>query len=300
MTKCFSQGLKYLDSFPCKARVVVPMADDSAVAFAIKDCLSRKLITKAFLIGDKNNIQNAYGKDISNDLRVEIISSNSEQEAIQKAISLIKDSKANMIMRGKIPSSSLINYILDKSNGLRHDFLSHVSVFLLPNEEKFRMLTDSAVNKRIDEAILCKEIENARSLFTQLYDSTPKIALLAANEKVSDKVPATRMAESIVAKIKSRTDLIIEGPVSFDLSISEKSANIKKYKGEIRGDADILVAPHIETSNALYKSMQHMLGIELGSLIFGADCPIVYPSFTDGSETKLNSLLLGLSLLNRN
>jgi phosphate butyryltransferase len=200
-------------------------------------------------------------------------------------------------MKGMCQSASLIKSVFDKNYGLEHSFVSHLTCFQLPDKDNFGILTDSAVNIAPDEETIIKEIDNANILFQKLNKRVPLVALLAANEKVSDKMPSTKLAESVTKRLIDRTDLIVEGPVAFDLAVSQKSVQIKKYKGKLNGNADIFVAPRIETANALYKSLQHYIKADMGGILFGACCPIIHPSRADNAITKYYSLLLGLSTL---
>jgi phosphate butyryltransferase len=144
------------------------------------------------------------------------------------------------------------------------------------------------------------EIDNAAEAY-KLFSSNPaKVSLLAANEKVSEKLPSTVLAKNVAEKMQNRNDIIVEGPISIDLSLSKESAEIKKYKGKIQGDADIFIAPRIETGNALYKSLQYYIKAKMGGLVYGARCPVVLTSRADDNNTKFNSLLLGIVLWQRN
>ncbi|HNW36482.1 MAG TPA: phosphate acyltransferase, partial [Candidatus Ozemobacteraceae bacterium] len=93
-----------------------------------------------------------------------------------------------------------------------------------------------------------------------------------------------------------REETIVDGPISFDLACSPESCRIKKYKGRIQGNADLFVVPRIETGNVFYKSLQYFAHAPMGGLIYGAKCPMVLTSRADDNATKLNSLLLAISL----
>lgn len=280
-------------------RVVIPLAANEAVKFAISKALSKGFINKALLIGDSAEIKSVF-KDLANDERICIIQAASEAEALNKAIEAIKANQADIIMKGMVQSSSLIKAVLDKKNGLQHGFINHLTCFQLPNKDGLRILTDPAVNIAPDADTICKEIENATEYFNKLVNRAPIVALMAANEKVSEKMPATVIGKSVTDKMADRKDMIVEGPVAFDLAVCPKSAQIKKYNGKIQGNADIFVTTQIETANALYKSLQHIIHADMGGLLYGAQCPVIHPSRADNGETKYNSLLLGIALLEVN
>ncbi len=272
--------------------VVVPLANNNAVEYAINEALNKKLIKGATLVGNVKELKKIF-KDNTN--QIKYIEANSEAEALEKSINEIKNSNADILMKGMCQSASLIKAVLDKNNGINHNFVSHITCFQLPDRPNFCLLTDSAVNISPDDENLIKIINNAYDLFQKLSDAKPMVALLAANEKITDKMPSTKLAESVVSKLSSQNDYIVEGPVAFDLAVSSKSAQIKKYKGKMNGNADIFVAPRIETANALYKSLQHYIHAEMGGILYGTDSVIIHPSRSDDPKTKYFSLLLGLS-----
>ena len=274
--------------------VVVPLANNEAVAYAINEAINKKLINGATLVGNVDEIKHFFKS--SNYLK--FVQADNEKDALDISIEEIKKSNADILMKGMCQSASLIKAVLDKNNGLDHGFMSHITCFQLPDRDTFGLLTDSAVNISPDDETIIKIINNAYDLFHKLSDSVPMVALLAANEKVTDKMPSTKLAESVTTKLSEHKEYIVEGPVAFDLAVSSKSAQIKKYKGKLNGNADIFVAPRIETANALYKSLQHYIHADMGGILYGANSVIIHPSRSDDPKTKYFSLLLGLSTFN--
>ena len=294
MARKFFQDLE--SKLPRKTthRVVVPLADNKAVAEAINKALDKGFISGAALVGSPDKIKSIFGADCESE-KISIIEAASEKEALIKSTEEIKKGNADIILKGMCQSASLIKAVLDKQNGLEHDFMSHLTCFQLPDKEDFAILTDSAVNIAPDEETLVKIIENADKVFKKLSTKVPMTALLAANEKVTDKMLSTKLAEAVTKRFAERNDIIVEGPVAFDFAVSSKSAQIKKYKGRMNGNADLFIAPRIETANALYKSLQHYIHADMGGLLYGASIPVIHPSRADNAETKYNSLLFGIA-----
>ncbi len=294
MARKFFQDLEAKLPRNTKHKVVVPLAANKAVALALKEALDKNIINGAILVGSSNAIKSEFGSLCESD-KISLIEAVSEKEALIKSVEEVKKGNADIIMKGMCQSASLIKAVLDKQNGLEHGFMSHLTCFQLPDKESFGLLTDSAVNIAPDEETMVKIIENTYKVFKKLSDKTPMAALLAANEKVSDKMPSTKLAEAVSKRFAERTDIIVEGPVAFDLAVSSKSAQIKKYKGKMNGNADLFIAPRIETANALYKSLQHYIHADMGGLLYGASVPVIHPSRADNAETKYNSLVLGIA-----
>jgi phosphate butyryltransferase len=296
-TDFFSKLVETLQSDK-KCRVAIPIANDEACAYAV--CQAVKMgILKATLIGNPDDISTMYA-DIAKHENVKIIDETNEKAACALAVKEVKDGNADILMKGNVNTSSLLKAVLNSKDGIRkNEILSHLTFFEFPGKEGLRILTDAAMCIAPDEDTLKKEIDNANEAFRLFNNRPARIALLAANEKISEKVPSTVLADNVSKMFKDQKDMIVEGPISFDLAVSEESARTKKYQGQIQGDADILVVPRIETGNALYKSLQYYINARMGGLVYGAKCPVVLTSRADDNNTKLNSLLLGIALWQR-
>lgn len=295
MNKSFFSQL--VESIECtrKCRVAIPLANDEACAFAVCQAVKSGLI-KATLIGSPEGIKDMYG-EVAEHEAVEIINEKDEKAACRTAVLKVKNGECDILMKGMVATSSLLKAVLNHTDGIRKNpILSHLTFFEFPDRAGLKILTDAAMCIAPDSETLIKEIANAVEAYSMFETRPPKIALLAANEKISEKVPSTVLAEQVCAALKDRKDVVVEGPISFDLAVSEESAKIKKYNGRIQGDADIFVVPRLDTGNAFYKSLQYYIKAQMGGLVFGASCPVVLTSRADDNATKLNSLLLGVSL----
>lgn len=293
----FSTLVETLDSQKV-CHIAIPIANDEACAFAV--CQAVKMgILKATLIGDPEEIATMYG-DIAKHENVRVINEKEEKAACAMAVKEVKEGRCDILMKGNVNTSTLLKAVLNSKEGIRKNpILSHLTFFELPGKAGLKILTDAAMCIAPDEETLQREIENANEAFNLFCNRPAKVALLAANEKVSEKVPSTVLASNVARAMQERPDLIVEGPISFDLAVSEESAKIKKYAGEIQGDADIFVVPRIETGNALYKSLQYYVKARMGGLVYGAKCAVVLTSRADDNNTKFNSLLLGIALWQR-
>lgn len=277
-------------------RVAVPFAHDEAVAYAICEAV-RMGVCAPILIGDRKGIEEMYGAAASH-ASVKIVPEADAQKACQAAVDMVRNGEADILMKGLVPTSTILKTVLNSQRGIKKNpVLSHLTFFEIPKTPGLRILTDVALNIAPDAEMLAKEIDNAVEAY-RLFgsDRAPRVALLAANEKVSEKVTSTVVADQVAKALAHRDDMIVEGPISLDLACSLESCHIKKYKGRIQGDADIYVVPRIETGNVLYKSLQYFARAAMGGLIYGAKCPIVLTSRADDNATKLNSLLLAMRL----
>ena len=281
-----------------KCRLAVPLANDEACAYAICHAVKTGIL-QATLIGDPDQIRTMYG-DIAHHEQVRIIEEKDEKKACAMAVKEVREGRCDILMKGLVATSTLLKAVLHATEGLRKNpILSHLTFFEFPGKPGLKILTDAAMCIAPDEDTLIKEIDNASEAYAMFVDTPPKVAMLAANEKVSEKVPSTVLGERVAKALADRKNMTVEGPISFDLAVSKESVQIKKYQGKIQGDADIFVVPRIDTGNAFYKALQYYVKAPMGGLLYGARCPVVLTSRADDNDTKFYSLLLGMVLWQR-
>lgn len=276
--------------------LTVAAAQDEEVMTAVKDAYEKNII-KPVLIGDEEKIRKIasnIGFCIDN---VEIINKTELKDAAEEAVKMVADGKADFVMKGILDTSIILKEVLNKEYGLRTDsLLSHVMIYELPSYKKLLILTDGGMNINPDfeqkKKIIRNSIEAAKSLGIEKV----KVACLAAKEKVNEKMPATVDAD-MLKKFSEEGGFgegaIVEGPIAFDLSVSEDACRIKGYKSEVGGDADILLVPNIETGNGIGKSFTYMGNAKSAGIIMGAKAPVVLVSRADTHESKLYSIAYG-------
>ncbi len=275
-------------------KIAVAAAQDKDVLEAIKASYENGLI-EPVLIGDKNAIEE-IAKDIQFNLEnIEIIDEKDITQAARIATELVSSGKASILMKGLVDTSIIMKAVLDHDIGLRTDsIISHVAVFEVPTYHKIFMITDAAmiIAPTLEQK---KQIaENAISLAHSLGIEMPKVAVIAAKEKVSAKMEATVHAKELT-NMNKRGEIrgaLVEGPLALDNAISKESARIKGIDSVVAGDADILLMPDIEAGNVLYKALSFLANAESAGLIVGTKSPIVLTSRADSAEAKLNSIVL--------
>jgi len=228
---------------------------------------------------------------------IEIIHTESDEEAAFFAVKSVHDKKARVLMKGNLSTSIILKAVLNKEYGLRAGgVLSHVAVFELPHFKKWIFLTDAAMNIAPDLEQKAEIIRNAVSVANALGITMPKVAPLAALELVNPAMSATLDA-AVLTQMNRRGQIencIVDGPLALDNAISAIAAEHKGVKGEVAGDADILLVPAIEVGNVLYKSLVYFANAKVGAVLAGAAAPIVLTSRADSAESKLYSLALAI------
>jgi phosphate butyryltransferase len=281
-----------------RAKLAVPAAADDAVIKACAHAYEKGIITPIF-VGDKAKIEKIMEEENIKLAEYEIIDEPDNKKAVSKAVELVRDGKAKILMKGLVGTADFLRGVLNKEKGLPiKGLLSHVSVFEIPDYDRFLLITDVAMNiaPNLDEKI--KIINNAVKVAHALGVETPKVALLNAAETVSPKLESSVDA-AIISKMNDRKQIkgcIIDGPLALDNAISEKSAKHKGIVSPVAGKADILMVPHINGGNFLYKSLVYFSPAKFAGVIVGTSVPIVLTSRSDSDEAKFNSIMLAAYL----
>ncbi len=282
-------------------KVSVAVAQDKDVLSAVKNATELK-IAEPILVGNKEKIL-AIGKEINFDLSgIEIIHEEDGATACRIATELVSSGKADVLMKGLIDTSVIMKQVLDSEIGLRTgNVISHVAVFDVPTYHKVFIVTDAAMNIAPNLEQKKEIIENAVVLAQSLDIERPKVAVLAAKEKVSPKMEATVHAKELADMNKNGEILgcLVDGPFALDNAVSKESAILKGIDSEVAGDSDILLAPDIEAGNVLYKCLSFLANAKSAGLIVGTKAPIVLTSRADNEESKLNSIALAVLMASR-
>lgn len=295
MAKDFSQLLALAQAKGPK-KVSVAVAEDVEVLSAIKQ--AKELgIAEPILVGNVDKIS-IVAEEVGLELEgIEIVDEKDMVLAARKATELVSTGSAHVLMKGLVDTSIIMKQVLDKEIGLRtENVISHVAVFDVETYHKAFIVTDAAMIVAPDLNQKKEIIENAVKLAISLGIDNPKVAVLAAKEKVNPKMEATVHAKEL-SDMNQRGEIkncIVHGPFALDNAINKESAIIKGIDSEVAGDADILLAPDIEAGNVLYKSLTFFANAKSAGLIVGTKAPIVLTSRADNEEAKLNSIALAV------
>lgn len=274
----------------------VAAAEDKEVLKAVKDAVEKQII-EPILVGDHDKIK-LISEKINFDLTgIKILNSNNIEESAKIAVELVATKNADFVMKGILDTSILLKSVLNKEYGLRTEsLLSHVVAYQMENYHKLLLITDGGMNISPNyeqkEMILKNAIQAAKALGID----TIKVACLAAKEKVNPKMQATvdgHLLQEASINGKFGRNVIVEGPLSFDIALSKEASDMKGFKSEVSGDIDILLVPNIEVGNGIGKSFTYMANAKSAGVIMGAKAPIVLVSRSDSAESKLYSIAYG-------
>jgi phosphate butyryltransferase len=112
---------------------------------------------------------------------IEIIDEKDKSKAVELAVKLINDDKANILMKGNVSTSVLLKGALNKEWGLRSgQLLSHFSIFEIAAYHKLLAITDVAMNIAPDLSEKVGIINNAVNYLARIGIKNPKVAIVSA------------------------------------------------------------------------------------------------------------------------
>ena len=216
--------------------------------------------------------------------------------AVQKSLELFHSGSITALMKGRVNTDVLLRGVLNRETGVPpQGVLSHLGLCNAPQKDRLLMITDAGINIAPNLQRKIDIVKNALSVARALGIATPKVAMLAATEKVLyPGMPATLDAQMVsqMAEQGEFGDALVAGPLSLDLAVSARAVDCKGMTHPVCGNADILVAPDINSGNILYKALSALMDTDMAGIVAGSRIPIVLASRGDTDRTKFCSIAL--------
>lgn len=292
--KNFDELIRKVANYKEKKKVAVVAAHDEHTLEAVFKAKEDGVV-EPILIGRKDKIKEILDKHnftLSDEFIIDI---EDESQAAYKAVELVNENKANSIMKGKIQTADLLKAVVDKERGIRTGrLMTHFAVLEVPTYHKLLAITDGGMVMYPTLEQKKGIIQNAVDVLLSLGYEKPKVAVLAAVEKVNPKMPETVDAAELkkMAESGEITNCIVEGPISYDIAMNRESAEIKGFDSPVVEDVDILIPPNIATGNILAKALIYSGNAKMAGIIVGAKVPIILTSRGSSSEEKYLSIVL--------
>jgi phosphotransacetylase len=226
--------------------------------------------------------------------KLEIVDTEHSVDSAKRAVDLVKQGRAEVLMKGSLHSDELLSAIVSR-DGLRTGRrVSHVFVMDVPTYHKVLIVTDAAINiapTLEDKVDICQNAIDLVNSLRQDKSDKPKVAILAAVETVTTKMPATIDAAALckMAERGQITGGILDGPLAFDNAISSEAAKTKGIKSAVAGDPDILLVPDLEAGNILAKQLTFLANADSAGLVLGAKVPVILTSRADSVRSRIAS-----------
>lgn len=274
---------------PIRTAVVAPETDDSLLGALLA---FDHTIINPILIGDEARIH-AAAKAVDRDISgFELIHEPNQRMAAALGVRLVHENRAQAVMKGNLHTDDLLGQVVKREGGLRIGRrLSHVFVMDVPGLTHLLLISDAAINIAPDLETKLDITQNAIDLAHSLGIAEPKVGILSAVETVTTKIPSTLDAAAI-SKMAERGQIkgaLVDGPLAMDNAINIGAARTKGIRSMVAGQADILIAPNLESANMLAKELTFIAHAEAGGLVIGAKCPVILTSRADGHKARLVS-----------
>ena len=244
------------------------------------------------LVGPRERIKEVaakHGLDISS---FEIVDADFSQDSAAKAVALVREGRAEALMKGSLHTDEIMSAVVKRDTGLRTSRrISHCFIMDVPDHDQPLVITDAAVNIAPDLKTKVDITQNAIDLVRALGQDDVRVAVLSAMESVNPDVPSTLEAAAL-CKMADRgqiTGAQLDGPLALDNAISPEAAAIKKISSPVAGRANVLVVPDLEAGNMLAKSLSFLAGADAAGIVLGAKVPIILTSRADEETARLAS-----------
>ncbi|WP_313704813.1 phosphate acetyltransferase [Massilia sp.] len=211
------------------------------------------------------------------------------QAAAEAAVALVREVKAEALMKGSLHTDELMGAVVRKESGLRTGRrVSHCFVMSVPGHEDPLIITDAAVNIAPTLEEKRDILQNAIDLAHAMQFKEVRVAVLSAMETINPKVPSTIEAAALCKMVdrKQVTGALVDGPLALDNAIDPEAARIKGIASPVAGRANVLLVPDLEAGNMLAKSLSFLASADAAGIVLGARVPIILTSRADSVMTR--------------
>jgi phosphate acetyltransferase len=278
-----------LQGEPLRVAVVHPVSASSLQGAL--DAARLGLITP-ILVGPNQKIR-AAAEAAELDLgAIELLDAPHSHAAAARGVACVREGKAGALMKGALHTNELMAEIVKREGGLRTERrMSHIYLIATGGYPKPLIISDGAIN--IAPGLSDKRwiTQNAIDAARAIGIDPPRVAILSATEEVDPVIPTTIDAAAL-CKMADRGQItggVLDGPLAFDLAVSEDAAVAKGFISPIAGQADVLIVPTLEAGNMLAKQLDYLAGASAAGIVMGASVPIILTSRADSAEERVAS-----------
>nr|WP_245179415.1 phosphate acetyltransferase [Cupriavidus sp. LEh25] len=286
----YQRLIDYCKTMPPTPTAVAHPCDRSSLEGAVE--AARLGLIAPILVGPRSRIEDA-AREAGIDIReYPIVDAAHSHAAAAAAVQLVRESKAEALMKGSLHTDELMGAVVKGDSGLRTARrISHCFVMDVPGHDDALIVTDAAVNIAPTLTEKADILQNAIDLAHALRVEEVRVAILSAMETVNPKVPSTLDAAALCKMVDRHqiTGAIVDGPLALDNAINLDAARIKKIDSPVAGRANVLLVPDLDAGNMLAKSLTFLAGADAAGIVLGARVPVILTSRADSVTTRLAS-----------
>lgn len=285
----FEELIAYLAGGMEPKRVAVVCPYDEGTQEAVQRAMDAGFIKPVF-VGDPKLIGPAM-KEVTR------LKATDEVDAAAKAVQLVHEGMADVIMKGLLNTDDLLRAVLNKQTGILQQgrIVTHLCCAELPEYDKLLFMTDVAVIPKPTEEQRQQQLKYLLRLCRSFGIKEPGVALINCSEKVDEKhFPHTAEYKRLIQEVEKGKygECVIDGPLDLKTSLSGKALRKKGLHSPLRGHADALVFPDIQSGNVFYKTITLFCRATTAAILAGPDVPVVLTSRADAADSKFYSLAL--------
>jgi phosphate acetyltransferase len=248
------------------------------------------------LVGPETRIRDVAGKAGIDLARIPIVDTvDAPRAAAMRAVELARAGSVAALVKGSLGNEDLLSPVSAPGSGLRGPHrLSHAYFLDLAGWPNGMLLADAQLNITPNLAAKRAIVQNTIAFAHALGVAVPRVALLAAMDAVNPAFPSTADAAALKAMAEEGKfeDAIIDGPLAADSALSLDAADANGRRSEVAGQADVLIAPGMESGLLVLRTLTSLTSGLAAGLVLGATVPIVAPMRTDSMEVRMASCVL--------
>lgn len=278
-----------------RRRLAVVNGIDNHTQRAVEMALDEGFVDVIFVGGkdiiSRNEVMVHYHNHVS------YIDADSPDDAAHKAVEIVRQSKADMLMKGRINTDNLLRAVLNKEDGMlpKGNVLTQITLAQIPDYNHMVLFTDAAVIPFPTQEQRIAQVRYVVNAWHVMGVEAPRVSLIHCSEKVDERhFPYTAGYKDIIAMAQKGEfgKCIVDGPLDLSTSLSPEALQVKGISSPLEGKADALILPNIEVGNVLHKSLTLFAHARTASVLQGALTPVVLPSRGDSAEGKFLSIAL--------
>ena len=197
-------------------------------------------------------------------------------DSLDQAVELLKTGQADSLIAGIDYSTRDVILALKDQIPLKSNCFS--SCFICQKEQQTIAIADGGVVKHPDQAQLYTIIEDTAKTFQAFTGNQPRIALLSYSTKGSGAKDSSEFQDyyDCIQEITNHhPNWLIDGEMQLDCAINPRIADKKAPDSILKGQANILITPDLNSGNILYKSLEQFGGFHIaGPILQGFKIPL--------------------------
>ncbi|MBR2234033.1 MAG: phosphate butyryltransferase [Prevotella sp.] len=285
----FEELIAYLGGGMEPKRVAVVCPYDESTQGAVRKAMDEGFV-KPILVGDPKLMGGALKE-------VPRLKATDDDDAAAKAVELVRQGMADVLMKGMLNTDNLLRAVLNKQTGILQQgkVLTHLTCAQLPDYDKLLFMTDVAVIPQPTKEQRQQQLRYVLRLCRSMGIKQPGVALINCSEKVDERhFPHTVEYRELVKEAEQGTygECIVDGPLDLKTSLSGRALKKKGLSSPLRGHADALIFPDIQAGNVFYKTITLFCHATTAAILAGPDVPVVLTSRADDVDSKFYSLAL--------